>query len=426
MKSGNDSGLGGGADGYDDNLDSSLQMNQQQQQQQQNRRKQQQQRTTSLSTPFDIGSQSDSGLPDDQPIENELLPNESTSLADKNTTKGGGNKRQPIAGHPAKPHPSIGRKMAALVGLSKRKSQSTSQIGDIGKRGKASFQRSEEVGAAVDMKMKRQTSRDSTDSGANNYGVSTASHGGSSNSFGGAVGGPSSSAGNSSDSVAMWQSSGGSAMISSSDSSQQQQQLSSFIDGLGPGQLVGRQVLGTACLGQIQLGLTARKGCLEVEVIRARGLVPKSGTRILPAPYIKVYLMDGKRRVEKQKTSIARRTLDPLYQQVLIFAEPFCGKTLQVTIWGDYGRLDRKIFMGVVQINLDELNLTSLVIGWYKLFTHSSLVVGSGVGGTGVSGSLSGVGGGGGGGSSSGLRQQTSVSSQESSYHVSSTAGNRS
>ena len=42
------------------------------------------------------------------------------------------------------------------------------------------------------------------------------------------------------------------------------------------------QVLGSACLGQIQLGLNSRKGCLEVEVIRARGLVPKTSTRLLP------------------------------------------------------------------------------------------------------------------------------------------------
>lgn len=49
-------------------------------------------------------------------------------------------------------------------------------------------------------------------------------------------------------------------------------QLSEFIDGLGPGQLVGRQVLGAPALGDIQLSLCYQKGFLEVEVIRARGL----------------------------------------------------------------------------------------------------------------------------------------------------------
>lgn len=49
-------------------------------------------------------------------------------------------------------------------------------------------------------------------------------------------------------------------------------QLSDFIDGLGPGQLVGRQVLGAPALGDIQLSMCYQKGFLEVEVIRARGL----------------------------------------------------------------------------------------------------------------------------------------------------------
>lgn len=48
--------------------------------------------------------------------------------------------------------------------------------------------------------------------------------------------------------------------------------------------------------------------------------------------------------------------------------------TVQVTAWGDYGRSDRKVFMGVVQIKLDSLNLANMAIGWYKLFSNLSLV----------------------------------------------------
>uniref|UniRef100_A0A0L8FHV0 Regulating synaptic membrane exocytosis protein 2 n=1 Tax=Octopus bimaculoides TaxID=37653 RepID=A0A0L8FHV0_OCTBM len=147
-----------------------------------------------------------------------------------------------------------------------------------------------------------------------------------------------------------------------------------FVEGLGPSQLVGRQVLGAPCLGEIQLGLYDRKGHLEVEVIRARGLMAKPGAKVLPAPYVKVYLIQAKHTVEKQKTTIARRTLDPLYQQQLVFNESYQGRVLQVTVWGDYSRTDRKVFMGVAQIVLDELDLSNIVIGWYKLFPTSSLV----------------------------------------------------
>ncbi|XP_019867469.2 regulating synaptic membrane exocytosis protein 2 [Aethina tumida] len=151
-------------------------------------------------------------------------------------------------------------------------------------------------------------------------------------------------------------------------------QLAEFIDGLGPGQLVGRQVLGAPALGDIQLSLCYQKGFLEVEVIRARGLQSRPGSKVLPAPYVKVYLVNGKKCIAKAKTSTARRTLDPLYQQQLAFRENFQGCILQVTVWGDYGRIEgKKVFMGVAQIMLDDLNLSNIVIGWYKLFGTTSL-----------------------------------------------------
>ncbi|XP_059618356.1 regulating synaptic membrane exocytosis protein 2 isoform X5 [Phlebotomus argentipes] len=154
-------------------------------------------------------------------------------------------------------------------------------------------------------------------------------------------------------------------------------QLSDFIEGLGPGQLVGRQVLGASSLGDIQLSLCHQKGYLEVEVIRARGLQARPGSKVLPAPYVKVYLVSGKKCIAKAKTTTARKTLDPLYQQQLSFREPFAGCILQVTVWGDYGRIEgKKVFMGVAQIMLDELNLSNIVIGWYKLFGTTSLVSG--------------------------------------------------
>nr|CAH7716938.1 unnamed protein product [Callosobruchus chinensis] len=154
-------------------------------------------------------------------------------------------------------------------------------------------------------------------------------------------------------------------------------QLSDFIDGLGPGQLVGRQVLGAPALGDIQLSLCHQKGFLEVEVVRARGLQARVGSKVLPAPYVKVYLVNGKKCIAKAKTATARRTLDPLYQQQLAFRENFQGCILQVTVWGDYGRIEgKKVFMGVAQIMLDDLNLSNIVIGWYKLFGTTSLVSG--------------------------------------------------
>ena len=49
------------------------------------------------------------------------------------------------------------------------------------------------------------------------------------------------------------------------------------------------------------------------------------------APYVKVYLVDGKKCIAKAKTATARNTLDPLYQQQLIFHEKYAGCVLQAS-----------------------------------------------------------------------------------------------
>ncbi|XP_077455538.1 regulating synaptic membrane exocytosis protein 2 isoform X28 [Stigmatopora argus] len=236
---------------------------------------------------------------------------------------------------------SIGAKMQAMVGMS-RKSRSTSQLSQTeagGKKLRSTIQRSTETGLAVEMRnrMTRQASRESTDGSMNSY----------------------SSEGN---------------LIFPGVRLSSEAQFSDFLDGLGPAQLVGRQTLATPPMGDIQIGMVDKKGALEVEIIRARGLVGKPSSKALPAPYVKVYLLENGVCIAKKKTKVARKTLDPLYQQQLPFEESPGGKVLQVIVWGDYGRMDHKSFMGAVQILLDELDLSNMVIGWFKLFPPSSLV----------------------------------------------------
>nr|XP_023666763.1 regulating synaptic membrane exocytosis protein 2 isoform X7 [Paramormyrops kingsleyae] len=236
---------------------------------------------------------------------------------------------------------SMGAKMVAIVGLT-RKSRSASQLSQTeagGKKLRSTIQRSTETGLAVEMRsrMTRQASRESTDGSMNSY----------------------SSEGN---------------LIFPGVRLSSDSQFSDFLDGLGPAQLVGRQTLATPSMGDIQIGMVDKKGLLEVEVIRARGLVGKPGSKALPAPYVKVYLLENGACVAKKKTKVARKTLDPLYQQQLSFEDTPGGKVLQIIVWGDYGRMDHKSFMGAAQILLDDLDLSNMVIGWFKLFPPSSLV----------------------------------------------------
>ncbi|XP_063740588.1 regulating synaptic membrane exocytosis protein 1 isoform X4 [Eleginops maclovinus] len=268
-------------------------------------------------------------------VSGEIYTQERTDGSQSDTalgTVGGGSKKR---------RNSLSARVVAIVG--NRRSRSTSQIsGPEGKSKKekgAPIQRSTETGMAVELtrNMSRQPSRESNNGSMNSC----------------------NSEGN---------------LIFSGVNLGASSQFSDFLDGLGPAQLVGRQTLATPAIGDIQIGMMDKKGQLEVEVIRARGLVQKPGSKSLPAPYVKVYLLNNGAYVAKKKTKIARKTLDPLYQQALLFEESPQGKVLQVIVWGDYGRMDHKSFMGVAQILLEELDLSSTVIGWYKLFPPSSLV----------------------------------------------------
>ncbi|CAF0795590.1 unnamed protein product [Brachionus calyciflorus] len=150
--------------------------------------------------------------------------------------------------------------------------------------------------------------------------------------------------------------------------------LNEFVENLGPGQKVSRQVLGLACLGEIKLKMNIEKQKLTIQVVEVKKLKPKIGYRILPNIYIKFYLYNGSVCTEKQKTSSQRRTLTPVYEETLRFESDYKNKFLQITVWGDFSKLDRKVFMGIIQIALDDCNLVEGVNGWYKLYPASSLI----------------------------------------------------
>ena len=48
------------------------------------------------------------------------------------------------------------------------------------------------------------------------------------------------------------------------------------------------------------------------------------------APYVKVYLLDGKKCLAKKKAKTTHKTLDPIYNQLLQFPQHYRGKILQV------------------------------------------------------------------------------------------------
>ncbi|KAK1337718.1 hypothetical protein QTO34_002351 [Cnephaeus nilssonii] len=233
------------------------------------------------------------------------------------------------------------------------------QQGDS-RRLKGAIQRSTETGLAVEMPSRtlRQTSHESIEDSMNSYGSEgNLNYGG---------------------------------VCLASDA-----QFSDFLGSMGPAQFVGRQTLATTPMGDVEIGLQERNGQLEVDIIQARGLTAKPGSKTLPGvvspahckPTLQLtllasvpsglyqgLLLENGVCIAKKKTKVARKSLDPLYNQVLLFPESPQGKVLQVIVWGNYGRMERKQFMGVARVLLEELDLTTLAVGWYKLFPTSSMV----------------------------------------------------
>lgn len=109
------------------------------------------------------------------------------------------------------------------------------------------------------------------------------------------------------------------------------------------------------------MGVVDRGGQLEVEITQARSLTPKPGSKNIPgnvtlcyhvfclcaysfrprndvynlfpsisATYVKVYVLENGMCLSKKKTKVVKKTLDPTFQQSLMFDESPQGKVLQV------------------------------------------------------------------------------------------------
>lgn len=78
---------------------------------------------------------------------------------------------------------------------------------------------------------------------------------------------------------------------------------------------------------------------------------------IVSAAYIKVYLLENGICVAKKKTKSVRKSLDPLYNQVLVFSESPQGKVVQVRMTVEL-LLDRLDFWTWDEMSGDHQNVT--------------------------------------------------------------------
>ncbi|KAL0270493.1 UNVERIFIED_CONTAM: hypothetical protein PYX00_007889 [Menopon gallinae] len=115
------------------------------------------------------------------------------------------------------------------------------------------------------------------------------------------------------------------------------------------------------------------KGQLEVEVVCARNIVGSSKDSA-PDTYIKTYLKDNDRWLQKRKTKVVAHSSEPTFKQTLRYSAcDVFGRSLLVMLWERQKGFEHNQGLGGAELALDKLQLTQLTIGWYPLFPIQSL-----------------------------------------------------
>ncbi|XP_073682592.1 synaptotagmin-like protein 2 isoform X2 [Garra rufa] len=91
-------------------------------------------------------------------------------------------------------------------------------------------------------------------------------------------------------------------------------------------------------------------------------------------PYVKTYLYPDKSRRSKRKTSIKKRTVNPVYVESLRYKvkrEELPDKTLNLSVWHNDSR-GRNVFLGQVEINFKSWDWGHEALTWYNLLAKTT------------------------------------------------------
>ncbi|KAM6370911.1 LOW QUALITY PROTEIN: synaptotagmin-like protein 1 [Pluvialis apricaria] len=129
-----------------------------------------------------------------------------------------------------------------------------------------------------------------------------------------------------------------------------------------------------------ELGSVAVRGCvqfslrydpakkeLQVHVLRCRELAEAKKQR--SDPYIKTYLLPDKSNRSKRKTTVRKRSLDPIFNETLKYKlekRDLQGRTLNLSVW-HHDSLGRNLFLGEVEIALGAWDWANTRPEWFSL-----------------------------------------------------------
>ncbi|XP_065553613.1 synaptotagmin-like protein 1 isoform X2 [Lathamus discolor] len=106
---------------------------------------------------------------------------------------------------------------------------------------------------------------------------------------------------------------------------------------------------------------------LQVHVLRCRELAEAKKQR--SDPYIKTYLLPDKSNRSKRKTTVRKRSLDPIFNETLKYKlekRDLQGRTLNLSVW-HHDSLGRNLFLGEVEIALGTWDWDNTGPEWFSL-----------------------------------------------------------
>ncbi|XP_009887590.1 PREDICTED: synaptotagmin-like protein 2 [Charadrius vociferus] len=111
----------------------------------------------------------------------------------------------------------------------------------------------------------------------------------------------------------------------------------------------------------------------QVHVSQCRDLAVVDEKKGRSDPYVKTYLLPDKARMGKRKTSVKKRTVNPIYNEVLrykIEKMVLLIQKLNLSVWHN-DPLGRNSFLGEIEIDLASWDWSNRKLNWYPLKPRS-------------------------------------------------------
>ncbi|XP_055493189.1 synaptotagmin-like protein 2 isoform X8 [Leucoraja erinacea] len=123
--------------------------------------------------------------------------------------------------------------------------------------------------------------------------------------------------------------------------------------------------------GKIQFSLDYVDKLKEfhIFVVRCSDLAAADEKKNRSDPYVKSYLLPDKVKMGKKKTTVKKKTLNPIYNEILRYKvekDVLMAQTLNLSVWHN-DTFGRNNFLGEIDVELEKWNWTNKQMEWYNL-----------------------------------------------------------